>query len=87
VVDHVNNLLAAGELKANQKKKAAHEFALKMADSFLDPSSVSAYEFSPKGLVRNIMDANRKRIATTTFGDVSSSLENLYSDLIGLKGK
>lgn len=84
VVDHLNNLLAASELKTEAKQRASESFALKTTDSFLSTGNVSAYEFSSKGGVRTILDKKRNRISTDTFGDTSSSLENLYSELLKL---
>jgi predicted ATPase len=87
IVDHVNNLLAAGELRGIRKKKATQKFALGLEESFLAPDVVSAYEFLANGSVRSLLDKKRHRITTTTFGDVSSALENLYSELIESNSK
>jgi hypothetical protein len=82
VIDHFNNLLAAGALEPKAKKLAADRFTLKMEESFLTPDMVSAYELSSDGKVKELMDPTRNRIASTIFGNVSSVLENLYSDLL-----
>ena len=85
VVDHFNNLLAAGELKKNQQQGATKKFALKTSSAFLTSDSVAAYELSKDGIVRNLISSQRNRIATTTFGNVSDTLENVYGDLLEMK--
>jgi hypothetical protein len=87
VIDHINNLLAAGELAGKIRTQAAQKFVLKIKESFITPEMVSAYEISPQGTVSNLFDSERKRVSTTTFGNVSSSLENLYSDLLEMGQK
>jgi hypothetical protein len=85
VIEHFNNLIAAGELQGASRKRAAGKFTLNMEESFLNWDMVSAYELSPKGEVTDLMDLDRQRISTNTFGDVSSQLENLYSQLLEMK--
>jgi predicted ATPase len=85
VVDHFNNLLAADELEKSKRGRAQAKFIFRSDKSFLSADKVSAYELSDKGIVKDLVDRQRSRIATTTFGDVSSKLENLYNDILILK--
>lgn len=82
VVDHVNNLLAAGRLKGNARKEAAHLFALRSSECFLPASSVSVYQVDDSGTVSSLL--SRGTIKPGAIGQVSSRLENLYSRLISL---
>lgn len=82
VIDHLNNLIAASELSADRQSEVAKRFALGSPEAFLPRSMVSAFEMTTKGIVRDLMDPQRGRLSARTFGDVSSRIENLYSDLL-----
>jgi hypothetical protein len=85
VVDHFNNLLAADELDKKERGRAQTKFIFRSDKSFLSAEKVAAYELSAKGIVKDLVDRDRGRIATTTFGDVSSKMENLYNEILMLK--
>ena len=85
VVDHFNNLIAASELSGKVRERASKKFVLKMPSAFLSSEKVAAYELSRTGDVTDLMSVDRRRIATTTFGNVSDKLGNIYGDLLEMK--
>jgi hypothetical protein len=81
VVDHLNNLMLASTLPAEAQERFRERFSLGTTNAFLSPDMVSAYLFEHGGRVQDIMDRETKRIAWTTFAEVSDRLSNLYADL------
>lgn len=86
-LDHVNNLLAGGELPRDVQAKIAHRLALRSVSSLIPAGKVSAYEFARDGSVQTFMDDSRNRLDAAAFGHVSSRIENLYSELLEKKGQ
>jgi hypothetical protein len=85
IVGHINNLLEASRIGGRRRKSAAKLFQLGLLEPFLTPDMVSAYEISPQGEVSDIVDREEGRVTTSTFGDVSSRLENLFSELLAME--
>ncbi len=85
VVDHLHNLLEAGQLPAERKAEAAALFKLKTTDAFLDWSRVAVFEFTDSGEVKSAVDAERKTIDWATFSNETDYESNLFGKLLQLK--
>jgi len=77
IVDHLANLMQAAKHK--NKKKIKKLFYLEKTEAFISQDKVSIYLFED-GTAKNIVDENGV-IDWGTFGNVSSDLSRIYSEL------
>ena len=78
IVDHLGNLMQAA--KSDDKEKIRELFYLERTDAFIDQDKISVYLFED-GTARNIVDETGV-IDWRTFGNVSSDIANIYTQLI-----
>jgi len=78
IVDHLANLMQAAKHK--NKKKIKKLFYLEKTEAFISQDKVSVYLFED-GTAKNIVDENGV-IDWGTFGNVSSDLSHIYSELL-----
>jgi energy-coupling factor transporter ATP-binding protein EcfA2 len=78
IVDHLANLMQAAKHK--NKKKIKKLFYLEKTEAFISQDKVSVYLFED-GTAKNIVDENGV-IDWGTFGNVSSDLSRIYSEIL-----
>ncbi|OQX24810.1 MAG: hypothetical protein BWK80_18910 [Desulfobacteraceae bacterium IS3] len=78
IVDHLANLMQAAKHK--NKKKIKKLFYLEKTEAFISQDKVSVYLFED-GIAKNIVDENGV-IDWGTFGNVSSDLSRIYSEIL-----
>jgi hypothetical protein len=77
IVDHLANLMTAAQNEDKEKFKKL--FYLERTDAFIGENSVSVYQFD-EGTTRNVVN-EKVVIDWHTFGEVSSELSSIYSQL------
>jgi hypothetical protein len=82
VLDHVNNLVEAGQVPPQRRSELAGNFKLKSEEAFLNSKDVSAYHFSPGGEVSDIFDREENVIDTSTFWESTSYLERTFHEVL-----
>jgi|GEM_PF-2871626 len=80
IIDHVNNLIAAGASE-NAPETIKEHFWLKRTESFLKPDDVAAYCFNTDGTVENIFNRETMLIDWDTFSEVGNQMSNIYNYL------
>lgn len=80
IIDHVNNLIAAGA-STNDPETIKEHFWLKRTESFLNPDDVAAYCFNTDGTVENIFNRETMLIDWDTFSEVGNQMSNIYNYL------
>lgn len=85
IVDHLQNLIAAGRLPGPKQDELAAETVLGDRTAFLDSDLVAAYGFGRDGAVTDLVDRDRGRLDWSTFGDVTDSLATFAERVAALE--
>jgi len=85
IVDHINNLVEASQAPIDAHKGIAERLTLRDERAFLNPDSVSIYQFTDSGRVIDLFDRETRVFDLATFSTTSNYVANLYADILDRK--